>query len=76
MDQPVNERWLQLAYLNAKGNVTKTDLKFPIHTEPKVDQEFTVTILDTPYTFVGVREESVSNPSDTLDVIYVVVTPH
>ena len=76
MDQLVNERWLQLAYLNAKGNVTKTALKFPFHTELKVDQEFTMDILGKPYTFVCVREEKVSNHGDTVDIIYVVVTPH
>jgi hypothetical protein len=43
--QTINERWLQFAYLNSKGVVIKTALRFPFHTDLQVDQEFTVAFL-------------------------------
>ena len=76
MEQTVNERWLQFAYIGSKGNVTKTALKIPFHADLKVDQEFIVSIDDKPYTFTCVRKEEVSNQSDTVDIIYVVATNH
>jgi hypothetical protein len=76
MDQSINEIWLQFGYLNAKGNVTKTALKIPFHTQLKVDQEIPISILDKVYNFSCVREETVSNNSDTVDKIYVIATNH
>jgi hypothetical protein len=54
MDKPINERWIQFAYLNAKGNV-KTAFKFPFHTDLVVDQYFQITILGGP---LGARPAS------------------
>lgn len=76
MDQQVNERWLQFAFLNAKGKINKTALKFPFHAGLEVDQEFVINILDRPYTFVCVSKEKVSNHGDTVDMVYVVATPN
>ena len=74
MEQSINERWLQFAYLNAKGNVVKTALKIPFHADLKVDQEYSVNFLGQPINFTCVREETVSNNNDTVDKIYVVAT--
>ncbi len=76
MEQSVNERWLQFGYINAKGNLTKTALKIPFHTDLRVDQEIKVEISGHNYTFTCVREETVSNNSDTVDKIYVLATNH
>ena len=76
MEQTINEAWLQFGYLNAKGNVVKTALKIPFHTQLKIDQEIPITILGKVYNFSCVREETVSNNSDTVDKIYVIATNH
>jgi hypothetical protein len=49
MDQTINERWLQFGYLNAKGNVVKTALKIPFHTDLKVDGNVHVEIAGKNY---------------------------
>lgn len=74
MEQSINERWLQFAFISSRGNINKTALKFPFHTDLKVDQEFNIEIFGQHYIFTCVREETVSNNSDTVDKIYVVAT--
>ena len=70
----INERWLQFGFINSKGNLNKTALKIPFHSDLAVDQEFTVNILGKDYSFTCVTEETVSNNSDTVDKVYVVAT--
>jgi len=70
----IGERWLQIGYLNKNGNLIKTPLKFPFHTDLSIDQELTFHILGKDYFFTCVRDETVSNNSDTVDKIYVVCT--
>lgn len=74
MDQTINERWLQFAYLNSKGNIVKTPLKFPFHIDLQVDQEFVFIIMDKSYTFHCREVAYRSNDNDTIDAIYVVAT--
>lgn len=74
MEQTINERWLQFAFISSRGNLNKTALKFPFHTDLQVDQEFNINILGKDYNFACVREETVSNNSDTVDKIYVIAT--
>ena len=76
MEQQINERWLQFGYVNSKGNLVKTALKIPFHTDLRVDQEVHVEIAGQNYTFDCKREETVSNDSDTVDRIYVIATNH
>jgi hypothetical protein len=70
----INERWLQFGYLNSKGNLAKTALKIPFHTELLIDQEIPINIAGQTYNFTCVREEIISNNSDTVDKIYVIAT--
>jgi hypothetical protein len=70
----VNERWLQFGYINSKGNLTKTALKVPFAFDLQVDQEISVNIAGQNYSFTCVREETISNNSDTVDKIYVIAT--
>ncbi len=70
----INESWLQFGYLNAKGNVTKTALKIPFHTQLQIDQEIPISIVGQVYNFTCIREETISNNSDTVDKIYVIAT--
>jgi hypothetical protein len=76
VEPQVNERWLQFGFINAKGNVTRTALKIPFHANLYVDQEIPINILGQIYAFTCVREETVSNNSDTVDKVYVVATNH
>ncbi len=75
MEQTINERWIQFGYYSVKGDkIYKTALKFPFHTDLQIDQEFSINILGKDYRFTCIREETLSNSSDTVDKIYVVAT--
>lgn len=77
MDQRINERWLQFAFLNAKGNINKTALKFPFHTSLEVNQEVPITIADKVYMFTCVDKQTPLNHGDgSIDEIYVLATTH
>lgn len=69
-----NERWLQFAYINAKGNINKTALKIPFHTDLEIDQEIDITILKNIYTFSCVGVDTKTNYDDTVDITYVIAT--
>ena len=73
----INERWIQFAYFNTKGDkIYKTALKFPFHTDLQIDQEFQLNILGENYSFTCIREETISNSGETVDKVYVVATNH
>jgi hypothetical protein len=76
MDQIVNERWLQFAFINSRGNTNKTALKFPFHMTLKVDQEVIIEISERNYIFTCVAKETKSNNDGTVDETYVVATNH
>jgi hypothetical protein len=74
MDQTINERWLQFAFINSKGNINKTALKIPFHAPLDVDDELPVLIGTLNYVFICVAKETKTNNNGTVDEIYVVAT--
>jgi hypothetical protein len=76
MDKPINERWIQFAFINAKGAVNKTALKFPFHTDLAIDQEVPMVIVGKTYEFTCVGEETKTNHGETVDKIYILATIH
>jgi hypothetical protein len=76
MDQPVNEKWLQFAFINSRGNLNKTAVKFPFHQALEIDKELPLVIGDRTYVFTCVAKETKSNNDGTVDEIYVVATNH
>ena len=75
MEQTINERWVQFAYLNAKGNITKTALKIRISRDIPFDTEFTIPVFGHEYIFSCIAEETKSNNDGTVDKIYVIASP-
>ena len=76
MDQPINEIWLQFAVINAKGNVNKTALKFPFHTQLEIDKEYQFNLAGKDYTFICVAEETKTTNGEGVDKVYVIATSH
>lgn len=76
MGYEINERWLQFAFINLRGNLNKTALRFPFHTSLNIDDEIPVTIAEKAYVFTCVAKEAKSNNDGTIDETYVVITNH
>lgn len=76
MEQTINEKWLQFAFINSRGKINKTALKFPFHTSLEVDNELPLVIGGQTYMFVCVAMETQTNNDGTVDKIYVIATNH
>lgn len=74
MEKTINERWLQFAFINSKGNINKTALKFPFHTTINIDDEIPISIFSKTYMFTCVGEETKTNNDGTVDRIYLIAT--
>ncbi|HEX8196375.1 MAG TPA: hypothetical protein VF571_09320 [Pyrinomonadaceae bacterium] len=70
----INERFIQFAFINSKGNINKTALKLPFETDLQVDQDVDVNIEGYYYRFTCVAEETKTNNDGTVDKIYVIST--
>ena len=51
MEQIINEKWLQFAFINSRGTIHKIPLKFPFHAQMEIDEEFPLVICRR-YTFL------------------------
>lgn len=74
MEQTINEKWLQFAFINSRGKTNKTALKFPFHYSLTVDTDVPLVIGGQTYMFTCVARETLTNNDGTVDEIYVIAT--
>lgn len=76
MEPKVNERYIQFAFINSRGNVNLSPIKLPFHQSLEVDQEVIVNIGMQNYFFSCVGINTKTNNDGTIDVVYVLATNH
>lgn len=74
MELTLNEKWIQFAFINAKGKLNKTALKIPCLSALKLNEEYEMTFDSQRYTFSCENVEQVNNNDGTYDEVYVVAT--